>query len=63
MARLDSFLRLVVEQGAFGDHTYSRTLTLEEEATEVAAQAEQLVPLRAAALAAHAAWFGLKAAA
>lgn len=54
---------LVTEHGAFGEADYERTLTEAEEAAQIEADAGRLVPLRAAALLAHAEWFGFKAAA
>ena len=52
----------VTEDGIFGDPTYTRTLTPAESAAQIEAETDRLVPLYAAAHAAHAEWFGLKAA-
>ena len=53
----------VTETGHFGDPDYERTLTAHEEAAHLAALDTINAPLRAAALKAHAAWFGMKVAA
>lgn len=54
---------LVTEHGKFGDEGYIRTLTLAEEAVQIEAEAERLLPLHIAAHAARDAWFEAKAAA
>lgn len=61
--RTDEDTALVSESGMFGDQDYLRTLTPAEETAQIAAEAARRLPLHQAALAAHAEWFGLKAAA
>ena len=53
----------VTETGHFGDHNYERTLTPDEETAHLGALDTINAPLRAAALKAHSAWFGMKVAA
>jgi hypothetical protein len=49
---------LVEECGQFGDLSYTRTLTPKETEVQIALEAADLAMLRAAAIAAHAEWFG-----
>lgn len=53
----DEAAALVDETGEFGEQDYARTLTPAENAAQEAAYTAERAPLRAAALAARAAWF------
>lgn len=54
---------LIEESGMFGDADYERSLTPDEEDAQHSVVEAETAPLRAAAIKAHAAWFGLKKAA